>query len=152
MKNKALNSSLVLIILALSACGQTEVNHQIKAKAEKHLIQNFKAATNINWDQEGDEIEAEFEEAGINYSVKYSAQGEWLETEKELNADALPAEIIAAINAKFANAEIEDAEWVETAKESFYELNVEADHSDYEVKLTPNGNIISSTIEEDEED
>lgn len=152
MKSKAMNSTLVLSILALSACSQNKINHQTKDKAEKHLIQNFKAATNINWEQEGDEIEAEFEEAGINYSVKYNAQGEWLETEKELNEASLPAEIIAAINANFNSAEIEDAEWVETANESFYELNVEADHDDFEVKLTPNGKIISSKLEEDDED
>lgn len=148
MKKFQFIASAALAMSALASCAQVD----IPKKASEHFDSHFTNTSHVKWEQEGNEFEVEFHMNGQEHSAKYSSQGEWMETEKELKVKELPEFIAEAIKAKYKDAEIEEAEWVITPDGEFYELEVESNDQTFEVKISKDGQVISSVVSEDHED
>ena len=63
--------------------------------------QKFQGATDVDWEQEkSGDWEAEFEQNGEEISASFSAAGQWLETESEIEVAELPAAVRTALTGK----------------------------------------------------
>lgn len=65
------------------------------------FAQKFPGITDVDWNREKNgDWEAEFEQNDTEMSANFSAAGQWLETETEINAADLPASVRAALQGK----------------------------------------------------
>lgn len=99
-------------------------------------------------------FEAEFTVDKVQHSVKVSEAGEVIEEETGIEVNALPAAVSDALKAKYAKGEIEDASLVKAGDKTFYEVDIEVDGAEHEVKIDASGKILEDkrTDEEDESD
>ena len=116
------------------------------------LEEKFPDARSVEWEQEDGGWEAEFTVNGVEHSATFDKNGKWLETEKQISVDNVPATVINSIKATHANARIaavyEESGTVGTSYE--FEL-VDGDHM-LEVELDANGNLVKEEDDEGEDD
>lgn len=83
--------------------------------------------------------EAEYEENGIKRAVKLSENGDVLELEEEVASSNLPAAVLAKLKKKYPGAGIQESEVV---VQTFYEVTLEVDGKEHEIKLLANGCLL----------
>ncbi len=113
----------------------------------------FPNATKVKWDQEEkNEWEAEFKMNGDAMSASFDNAGKWLETEKELKKNQLPAAVLNAFNAKYAGYKMDEASEIEKPDFKGYELGIEKGEETLEILVTADGKITSTKKVEEGED
>jgi len=138
----------VVIAMGLFACAQTP-----PASVSDTFNKKFKSATDIEWEQEEDnEWEVEFKMNGTEMSACFEALGKWLETEAEVKAKDLPAEVHKAINIKFDGWEIDEVESIEKPDFKGYEIVLEKEDTETEVLVTASGEITIKKVKVEEDD
>lgn len=151
MKNLMLMIAVVSIF-CFTACGQA--GKVVPEKVKTAFSQKFPGASKVKWDKENDhEWEAEFKIEGENTSATFDNNGNWLETEMEIDIDKLPEAVISTLNNEFKEYRMENVEYIEKSEYKGYEIKLEAHEADTEVVIDSNGTILKKEIknEEDEE-
>lgn len=147
MKN-ILTAAFVLTLFTLTACGQGQVPQEVKASFKD----KFPDAKNVSWDNENsDEWEAEFKMNGVDYSANFSSEGEWMETETEIDKAELPSEVAQGLQSKYPGASIEKAEKAERKEGTLYEIAIETDNGEMEVIFDSRGNFVKKEAAEEDE-
>lgn len=150
MKTKVNIVTLIFGVITLTACGQ---NKQVPSAVKTAFSSKFKAAKHVKWDKENDEAwEAEFKMNNTSYSANFSNEGEWMETEHEVDMNDLPQAISQTLKEQFADYEIEEAEISETPNGTYYEFEMEKGETDMEVAIDEQGKVVKSTREQEEDD
>lgn len=121
-------------------------------KVEKAFNQKFPNAKKVDWENEDGAWEAEFEWKGTEYSANFSENGDWLETEHEISENQLPAIVKNTLSIQFKGYDIEEVEISEKPDGTFYEIEMEQGETDYEVTISPSGQIVKKVKEEEEND
>ncbi len=96
--------------------------------------------------------EAEFEVANVDHSVTVTETGEVIEEETEVEAKTLPPAVTNAVKAKYATAEIEEANLVKAGGKTFYEVDVEIGKEHRELKIDAAGTITADKVEHEHQD
>jgi hypothetical protein len=111
------------------------------AAVQKAFNQQFAKATDVKWGKEStNEWEAEFKLGGAGMSANYSAEGTWLETEKEMKADQLPDKVSEFISKTYPGWAIVGASKIETLKKGIlYEADLKSGTKKKEVTVTSEG-------------
>jgi uncharacterized membrane protein YkoI len=136
-----------LFTLAFAAQAQKK-NDKIPSGVKDSFAKRFPGVEHVKWSKENDtEFEAEFKNNGKEQSATFDQTGKWLETESEIKKSELPAIVQATIAKEFAGYRIEESELTETADGTFYEVEVEKGKLEYEVKISPDGKLISKEKE-----
>jgi len=149
MKNLML-ITMILAVFSFSACGQKT---NVPAKIKTAFDQKFPTAKKVKWEKENEkEWEAEFKMEGKDYSANFDANGNWLETEYEIEENEFPAAVQQTLDKEFSGYEIEEAECSEKANGKFYEFSIEKGETELEVLIAPDGTVIKKKVEEDDED
>jgi len=147
---------LVLCVTSHAVAGEKEIDIKDLPKAVADAIKakypNAKLEEATVDDEDGKTtFEVEIEEGQNELTISLSPEGKILEVEKEVDVKDLPEAVLAAINAKYPKAEIEEAELVTADGQEFYEILIETDNEkSLEVKLDKAGKILK--IEEVEEE
>ncbi len=137
---------VAVLAISLVACAQNPP----KSVADNFNMK-FQNATKVKWDQEeANEWEAEFKMNGDAMSASYDNAGKWLETEKELNKNQLPAAVQSAFKSQFAGFKLGEASAIEKPDFKGYELGIEKGEEALEILVTADGKITSK--KEAEED
>jgi uncharacterized membrane protein YkoI len=97
--------------------------------------------------------EAKIKTASGKKEIKLDADGKVIEIEKEVKVSALPKAVVDAIKAAHPKSEIEEAEHVTAGGKQYFEVEVEdADDNEIELKVSPEGKILSTKKEHDDDD
>jgi hypothetical protein len=137
---------VAILVISLVACAQ-----QPPQNVKQNFQSRFKSATRVKWDQEEkNEWEAEFKMNGDAMSASFDNTGKWLETEKELKKNQLPAAVLNAFNTLYTGYKMEEASAIEKPDFKGYELGIEKGKEAWEILVTADGKIISK--KEAEED
>ena len=92
--------SLFFLLLFSASCGINAQKTPPPAVSSSFASQ-FKNVTDVDWEKEKNgDWEAEFEQNGSEMSANFNAAGALLETETEIQFDALPAPVQAALKGK----------------------------------------------------
>jgi len=140
----------LIILLALTAgltvtsCQEKKEQGEEKDKyaspptaVAEALVAQFPGAT-AEWVKEGSDYEANFKLNGEEMSATFSEDGTLLETEVEMEKDALPSSILEYIKANY-NEEVEEAAKITKANgKIFYEAEV----NDIDIIFDANGNFV----------
>lgn len=137
---------------ALTSCAQDLKPEQVPQAVRDAFAKRFPTVQKSGWEKEDDTTyEAEFKQNGVKTSACFDATGKWVETETELKESALPEAVRKTLAAKYSGQKMEECELVETPEGLFYEVEMEQGETTTEVRLTPDGTVVSSKVEEDDD-
>lgn len=142
---------MILSLLALSAtaCGQKVSEADVPQPVKAAFMKQFPKADHAHWGMESKTAyEVEFKQASEAMSATYAASGEWLETEKEIKASALPEAVRNTLASKYAGYKVKDVSHLETPKGSFYEADIEKGEVSKEVVFNTDGTVFKEQVEE----
>ncbi|MBL7818901.1 MAG: PepSY-like domain-containing protein [Saprospiraceae bacterium] len=125
--------------LPLSMCAQ-KAPSAVQTAFKKH----FPTVTKVDFDKEKNgEYEAEFKMNGVEMSANFTVDGAWRETETEIAATALPANVSSAISKKYPTAKVVGAAKIETAdRGTLYEADLKTGMKKAEVLFDTAGNVV----------
>ncbi len=133
----------------ISCAKGTEVPEAVK----NFFNQKFPSATNVKWEMENATVyEAEFKMNGEEMSANFKSDGAWLETESEIEKNAVSSVVTNAVKAKYPNAIIEEVEKVESAEKGIlYELEIKEGKNENEIIVTGDGMSITAAQEKEDD-
>jgi hypothetical protein len=109
--------TLVLLTFFISSISAIDAPEAVVNAFSKQ----FPNITKVKWEKEKENLwEGEFKLDGIEYSACFDNEGNWIETEQEINMKDIPITIKAAIEKEFPGFKIEDVELIETASGKTY--------------------------------
>ncbi len=119
---------IILIIVSIAFVYSCSFAGTPPAAVTKAFSQKFPTATKVSWGKENEkEWEAEFTLDGSKVSANFTADGAWVETEKEISASQLPKAVSDAIQKQYPNWKITEADKTETAKNGrIYEADIKS--------------------------
>lgn len=146
---------LVVLILSIAlgsiSYGQ---NKKVPESVKQTFMEKFPDAGDVEWEYEKDENswEADFSMNGKEMSADFNQEGQWLETEVEIDLSELPHQIETVLNehiqSNYPSAAVEEVERIETAQGIFYEIEIIAEEmvvdqsTGEEVSTTMNSKLI----------
>lgn len=137
-----------LLSVFIISCNQQNVN--IPEKVQASFDELFPLATEVEWEMEDEnEWEAEFEMDGKEASACFTSEGEWLETEYEV--ESLPETIETIINETYPGFEIDEIEMVESPEFNGYEIELKKGEEEIEILVSAEGEIIEVEMEEEDQ-
>ncbi len=146
---KLIGLAFVAMIVSFAACAQKNV----PAKAKDAFNQKFPNAQNVNWGKEGSNVwEAEFKMNGKEMSANYDPDGNWKETEEEIQENEVPEVVNNALQTNYPDATISHVFKVENTEGISYEYEIKNNGNKMEVVLDSSGNIKKSEPNDEEDD
>jgi len=137
-------------VISFTACAQKQ---SVPDNVKNAFTQKFPNAQKVKWDKENEtEWEAEFKLNGEEYSANFTSDGIWKETEHEIEASAIPANVKQTLDDEFAGYKIEEAEISETAEGTVYEFALEKDEQEMEVAISPDGAVKKKEVKKEEDE
>ena len=137
---------LILTSVGLFACKGVLAPDPV----HKAFMEKFKNAENVEWEQDGNEWEAEFAIAGKEMCATYDTDGNWLETEWDIPVEDLPADMKASITPNYEGFSIKEVEKVETLDFEGYEVILLKGDAEIEIMINSSGLI--KVVEDDDMD
>ncbi len=137
--------SVLAAMVLLTGCQQDAPDIVKKAFSAR-----FESATDIEWEQEDDGWEAEFEIGEQEFTSFFTAGGEWMETETAFAIDSLPDDVLETLYSQYPDYDIMEAEWLETPEFKGYEVEMAIkgdEETEIEVLITPIGQIMRKESE-----
>lgn len=148
MKTLIIGMSL-LIALSFNACKQEKVPVKVKSA----FSQKYPEAKNVDWDMEEDgEWEAGFNMNGDKMSASFDQNGQWLETETEMDRDKLPEAVDSTLSSHFKGYNVEEVEYLESPEGKGFEIQLKGDGNDLEVLIGKDGQILKQEAREENEE
>lgn len=149
-----MNNALILLG-SLMAAIQFSCSQQSTVSAPEKVLtaltQKFPNAKHIKWEKENDsEWEAEFEMNTKKYSANFNLEGEWMETESEIQPDELPGAVLIRFNEQFTTYTVKEVELGESPAGTFYEIELIVNGEELEVEIDTDGNLKVKKEEEAE--
>ena len=142
----------IIALFGLNACNCGHTCEDIPEKVNTAFLEKFPDAKDVKWEQEDEnEWEAEFKMDDKEYSANFTSDGNWKETEHEIEKSDLPKTVITTLETEFAGYDIEEAEISESPERKVFEIDLKKDESEIEVTVAPDGNVLNREVEEDED-
>ncbi len=119
----------------------------VKSSLEKNY-----AVIDADWDKEGTDFEASFEQKGTKISVVFDGIGSILETEREIKKSELPTAIHDSLLKDYAAYKIEETAKIESKGEITFEVEVEKGKQSFDLIFDTNGKLLKKISKENEEE
>jgi len=88
---------------------------KVPAEVTEAFKEKYPDTKNVEWKDKIASFQVNYEMGGIRYESKFSSKGEWLQTEKTVAEDALPAEVKEGYSkSKFTSWELKSVAQVES--------------------------------------
>ncbi|MCB0663063.1 MAG: PepSY-like domain-containing protein [Saprospiraceae bacterium] len=125
----------------------------VPEKVEKAFHKKFPDVKKVRWEKENATVwEGEFKMNGTECSANFDQEGKWLETEMEIKKTDIPANVQRVLDEKYAGFKIEESEKTETMEGKFFEFEMEKGEKTIELRMTPDGKVVSEKVEEEDDD
>ncbi|MGV3613246.1 MAG: PepSY-like domain-containing protein [Fluviicola sp.] len=147
MKRLILTGTLALSIAGCSSAQKTEKEgkgSKIPATVQEAFKKQFPTITDVDWEQEGSNYEAEFENGEIETSVVINTSGVILETETEMETSALPKAVLDYIELNYKGQKVKEAAKIVLNDGT---VNYEAEVNKKDVIFDSNGTFIKVITE-----
>lgn len=142
----------LLLTFGMNSYAQKAAEPTIPPAVKAAFTKQFPKAEQAKWEMEdGKDYEVGFKQAGTKWSATYDASANWLETEHEVAATALPSAVTEAITGGYSGHKLKESEMVETPSGTSYEVELENGKETLEVMFSADGKMLKSKAEEDGE-
>ena len=107
--------SLIMAVALFAAFNVAQAQlRKVPADVTEAFKTKFPDAKNVEWKDKLTAFLAIYEEGDVKYQSKFNSKGEWLQTEKEIDEDDLPAEVKDGLSkSKFTEWEIKSVAEIE---------------------------------------
>ncbi len=142
MKNILL---LMLMAGAISFCtAQKLTMDKVPSAVASAFKQKFPNGSQPGWSKEGKEsFEVEFFNGKKRQSALFDATGKWMETETEINYNAVPGKVQRAFETEFEGYQVQEVYEVETPDKAInYEITTFKGVKNYEVLYSAKGELL----------
>lgn len=112
MKKLFLTGTLALSLAACSSAQKTDKprkDSKIPVTVQNEFKKQYPNISDVDWEKEGENYEAEFEIGEIETSVVLNANGVILETETEMDPSSLPKAILDYLEANYKGQKVKEA-------------------------------------------
>ena len=145
--------------MIFTSCQQGKKSENKEGKSEvpevvqKSFQAKFAEAKNVEWESEEEgEYEAEFTLNDTEMSALFDNDGNWKETESEVNYSNLPSSVLDTLSGRFKDYKVEDmtVEKTETPEGIYWEVDLKKDETEVEVVFKEDGTVVKMEEEEEE--
>ena len=141
MKKYTFILAALFLAISFTAFGQTNFPAAVKTAFGK----KFPTVKKVDWGKEGKtRWEAEFERNGKEMSANFDLQGNWKETETDLEENAVPAVVMNTLDTRFQGYKVKDVAFTETPKFSAYEIVIKKGENQKEITIDRTGKILNT--------
>ena len=142
MKRTLFMALLLTCSAALFAsCGPTK-NWNLSERCSKFLNQRYANARILDVDYDDGMVEVEIRHEKKNKEVLFTNSCEWVSTSWDVAQRNVPAVVMKALQKKYPNARIDDIDFIEMPRGSYYRFEIERrGQQDEYVYITPQGVI-----------
>lgn len=116
---------------------------KVPAQVRKTIESKYPGAKDIDWEQHGDNYEAEIEQKGMrDMHLLVDASGNIIGEKQEMKARQLPASITKYVTEKHSGYHIDDVHRIVRNGKTFYQLELEANlKNDIYLVFSENGTL-----------
>ncbi|WP_235297931.1 PepSY-like domain-containing protein [Portibacter marinus] len=139
-----------MVLLTIGVKAQDDLSTNVPEAVTTAFETKYVDATDVFWEEEDGNWEAEFLLADQEYEATFTIDGSWLKTEQEVEIEDVPATITTALEADIPGFEIEEADITETPSGKFYELDLLVGGKEMEVVCDLDGKIIKKMASKDD--
>ena len=114
----------------LAANAQDIAAKDVPQAVAKALTQQYANATDLDWEMDGANYEAEFDVKRADHTVLIDPSGKILMTKRDIVEKDLPQSIRTAIGQKYKGMRLDDMELVEKDGKTFYQVELDEKGTD----------------------
>lgn len=161
MKNKLFLMMLALCgVFMLSSCSDDDDDNDVAASKVPQayveaLAAKFPEAANVEWENKGAYLVADFTKDFRDYEVWFDSSAKWSMTNIDCGKDLffIPGEVSKAFaESEYGTWTVDDIESYERANDSFYVIEVEkVGNSDTDIYYRPDGELIKAVVSDNAE-
>ena len=134
-----------IVVISFAGCSSAQKTEKegkdskIPATVLDAFKKQFPTITDVDWEQEGPNYEAEFENGEVETSVVINASGVILETETEMEPSALPKAILDYLDTNYKGQKVKEAAKIVLTDGT---VNYEAEVNKQDLIFDSNGSFI----------
>ncbi len=141
-KMKKTAFAMLFMASTLFACDNNsdDVNpDDVPAAVKETLLSSFPDAADIDWEQKGDDYEADFDVNKVDYSALFNASGSLIKHKQDIPESELPDAVRAAINTDYAAYRLDDIERLEEGQTMLYQVELDNNTKDEKLVYSADG-------------
>ncbi len=132
-----------LVVVILFSCEETEVPRYVQTK----FLEMEPSAHKISWTIDNDIYQVDYLINSKQTTSYFDTDGNWLETESEIDPKELPEAILNTLEKKLSEFSIVDIELVKTTENQvLYEVDLKGNSKSYEILFDETGKILRKKI------
>lgn len=145
LKNYFIALCLSLTPFAFVACDDDDDDIKRPTQAvETAFTQKYPNAQFVDWEKEYGLYKAEFRNDAVVSEAWFEADGSWVRTETGVHPNTLPQPVLDYVAQNYVGYRIDDADWVETPEQNYYELELEkGDRLEFHLLILPDGSPLN---------
>ena len=145
MKTLIFSTTILLLTMLFVACDNKV---EVPGNISDAFNQEYPNARDVEWEEEGDEFEVEFEVDNVEREITYDMQGNIVETGIEVSEDELPKVTIAYITQNYTDFKIDDADEIERNGTTYIEVEIENGKQEIELLFDVQGEFVEEVERE----
>lgn len=137
---------IIALVLCLSgtAFAQDIPQSQVPAVVLNAFQQQFKNATDVEWEKKANHYVVEFEINNVDHKLKIDPTGKVLKHEQDIKQADLPAAVQKQLAAQFAGFKVKDPEKFEESGKVSYKVELKKAGEERKVIFSPDGTVLSN--------
>lgn len=136
-------SILIAVLLLFFSCEETEVPRNVQIK----FLELEPSAHRINWTIDDGIYQVDCLIKSKKTTSYFDKNGNWLETESEIDSEELPEAILKTLKTKMGEYSIIDIELVKTKENQvLYEVDLKKENKIYDILFDETGKILRKKI------
>ncbi|BCX48092.1 lipoprotein [Haloferula helveola] len=141
-----IHSWLLPVVLALVSLAPSL--HAAPEEIREAFLSRYGPIESVDWEVDSNGYwEAQFENDGESYRADFDTDGNWIETERNLDFEDLPDPVKTAIRAEHGDREIAEIEEVDSAEKGrFYDVEFQEKGPNQDVQYSQDGEPLGSFI------
>jgi hypothetical protein len=137
-------TSIVIAACSLTACSERIRQGDVPSVVQNSLMQQFKTASNIDWEKDNKNFKAEFEQDSVEYDAIINPAGTLVKYKQELTVAQLPAAIAQTLQTQYKDHQIDEVEKVGEGNQVFYQVELENNRKEVKLVFTENGAVVTN--------
>ena len=143
---KKLTGMFVAMVIVSFSYAQKIAEKEVPAAVKSAFQKQFPDVKDVDWEKEKGNYEVEFEIKETEYSVLLDASGTILETEMEINVEALPSNVRDYVSKNHAGEKIKEAAKISDTTGT---ITYEAEIKGKDLIFDSNGNFVKEVNNKD---
>lgn len=128
--------------IGMSACDSIWDRTNVPEAVETRFTEMYPAAENVDWDEEQENFEAEFEVSERERTALFNAEGKLIRYTEKIEDRYLPAPALKALQQRYAGFKLDEAHRVQQDHNTLYEVELERKEEEMLLLFDEDGRLL----------